>query len=186
MLTAAFLVPFSGFLRVSEFTAPLKAAFNPRIHPTRSDIVVGDRYLNFHIKISKTDQLHQEKNAQIVGTGGRLCLRSTPHYHSTPHYRSKVPLFTFQNHKPLTRHSCLQLVKKLLQKAGYMPDQYNTHSFRVRIGAATHAAHVGISSNHIKHLGRWRSSVYQLYTRSGATTLKQAATHLASSLAKYC
>ena len=186
MLTAAFLAAFSGFLRVSECTAPSQAAFNPRIHPTRSDIVVGDGDLIFHIKRSKTDQLHQGENVQIVGTGGRLCpVRAMGKYlRSTAHYRSKAPLITFQNHKPLTRHSCLQHMRKLLQKAGYMLGEYNTHSFL--IGAATHAAHVGMSSSHIKLLGRWRSSVYQLYTRSGATTLKQAATRLASSLTKYC
>jgi len=95
------------------------------------------------------------------------------------------PLFSFSNGKPLTRHSCLKYLRLFLKKAGYPPEQYNTHSFR--IGAATHAAHMGIPAHHIKLLGRWRSTAYQRYTRTRSSTLKKAASQFAISFNnKHC
>ena len=59
MLTAAFLLAFFGFLRVSEFTIPSRSRFNPQNHPTKGSIACKRKYFTFTVKASKTDQLHR-------------------------------------------------------------------------------------------------------------------------------
>ena len=186
MLAAAFSLAFFGFLRVSEFTLPSTKAFNPRVHPTTDCIKWGKGHYSYFIKRSKTDQLSRGSQILICSSHSRYCpVKAMKKYLSGrvnvhPH---RTPLFMFHNNQPLTRHSCLRYMRGLLQQAGYNPKLFNTHSFR--IGAATHAAQLGLPTVHIKLLGRWRSSTYQRYTRSSTTTLKHAASHLASSFAKY-
>ena len=184
MLAAAFSLAFFGFLRISEFTSPSKRNFSHWIHPTQADIEWDKGHFTFFIKRSKTDQLHHGEYIHIHRSGGQLCpVKAMKRYLKCKHQHSEDPLFTFRNGKPLTRHSCLQHLRHLLQRAGYSPELYNTHSFR--IGAATHAAHLGMPSHHIKLLGRWHSTAYQRYTRSSATTLRKAASYLASSFKKF-
>ncbi len=188
LLGAAFSLAFFGMLRISEFTAPSVAGFNHRIQATRDCVELGKGHYTFLIRKSKTDQLQQGGKVYIRESGGHLCpvkamrryLKSRKH-----HLHDKDPLFTFSDHKPLTRHSCLRHLRYFARKAGYVPQRFNTHSFR--IGAATHAAHniMGMPSHHIKLLGRWRSTAYQRYTRSCASTIRKAASHLASSFAEH-
>ena len=78
------------------------------------------------------------------------------------------PLFTFANHQPLSRRSCLYYLRYYLRKAHYHAKMFNTHSFR--IGAASSAAQAGLSPKTIKHLGRWRSSAYRRYIRPSHLT----------------
>jgi hypothetical protein len=89
-----------------------------------------------------------------------------------------APLFMFTSSKPLSRNSCLKHLRSALEKIGYNPKNFNTHSFS--IGAATSASHAGISTSVIKVLGRWRSEAYQRYTRSYVHAIKVAATKLAN------
>ena len=89
-----------------------------------------------------------------------------------------TPLFTFASGKPLSRSSCLKHLHAALSKMGYNHKNFNTHSFR--IGAATSAAHAGISTSLIKVLGRWRSDAYRRYTRSHGHAIRAAATKLAN------
>lgn len=182
LLAAAFSLAFFGMLRISEFTAPSARRFNHRIHPTRNCVELSKGHYTFHIKRSKTDQLHHGEEVHISQSGGQLCpVTAMRRYMKSrkQQRRNRDPLFIFSNSKPLTRHSCLKHLRHFLEKAGYSPQLFNTHSFR--IGAATHAAHLGMPSHHIKLLGRWHSTAYQRYTRSCASTLKKAASHLASS-----
>ena len=66
MLTAAFLLAFFGFLRLSEFTIPSRLRFNPRTHPTKASVSCKRKYYAFTIKASKTDQLHQGHKIYIL------------------------------------------------------------------------------------------------------------------------
>ena len=59
-----------------------------------------------------------------------------------------------KNTYPLTPSSCRYHLHRLLSQAGYRPDHFNTHSFRV--GATTSAGIMGASSRAIKRLGHWR------------------------------
>ena len=142
MLTAAFLLAFFGFLRVSEFTIPSRSKFNPHSHPTKGSISLKRKYYAFTIKVSKTDQLRQGQ-VYILRSHERFCPYSAmqKYLDHFPHSRAlrAQPLFTFRDGSPLTRHSCLKYLHRFLHKAGCIPQDINTHNFR--IGAATSAAH---------------------------------------------
>ena len=183
MLTAAFLLAFFGFLRVSEFTIPSRSRFDPRTHPTKGSVAQRRRYFTFTIKASKTDQLHQGQKIYILRSKGRFCLVSAMqkylhHFSQYPAVRAQ-PLFTFRDYSPLTRHSCLKHLRKFLHKAGYAPGDFNTHSFR--IGAATSAAHSGLPARQIKTLGRWKSKAYRRYIHSHHSAKVAAKSFAASS-----
>ena len=166
MLSAAFCVAFHGLLRVSEYTAPSDIAFVPRLHATRSDIQWHSQHFTLFLKRSKTDQ--QGKGTRI---NFRKLTKSTCPYHSMATYMAlaspkdpyTTPLFCFSNGRPLTRLRLLKHLRRQLQRAGYHPHQYNTHSFR--IGGATSAAEAGASQATIQQLGRWRSQAYRCYIR---------------------
>ena len=67
-------------------------------------------------------------------------------------------------------------------KAGYLPQDFNTHSFQ--IGAATSPAHSGLPAHQIKLLGRWKSKAYCRYIRSRHPAKVAAKTFATSSLRK--
>ena len=73
------------------------------------------------------------------------------------------PLF-MTNRTPLTRLHFSKALSAILKQIGLDDQKYNTHSFC--IGAATSAKAAGVSDSHIKMLGRWQSSAYQLYIRT--------------------
>ena len=83
------------------------------------------------------------------------------------------PLFTLSCGAFLTRSETSKTTKSLLRAAGFDPDPYSSHSYR--IGAATAAAEAGLPEHMIKTLGRWRSSAYQTYIRSSPNALLKAA-----------
>ena len=73
MLTAAFLLAFFGFLRISEFTIPSRSRFNPQAHPTKASVLYKRKYFVCTIKASKTDQLHQGHKIYILRSHERFC-----------------------------------------------------------------------------------------------------------------
>ena len=164
MLSAAFCLAFYGLLRVSEYTAPSDKAFISRVHATLSDIQWHSQHFTFILKRSKTDQ-------QGKGTMISFCklTKSTCPYHSMATYIAlappkdphTTPLFCFSNGRPLTRFRLLKHLRRQLQRAGYHPHRFNTHSFR--IGGATSAAEACASQATIQQLGRWRSQAYRRY-----------------------
>ena len=123
MLTAAFLLAFFGFLRVSEFTIPSRSRFNPRTHPTKASVSCKRKYYAFTIKASKTNQLHPGHKIYILRSHETICPYSVMqkyigHFPHSPAVGAQ-PLFTFRDGSPLTRHSCLKHLRRSLHKAGY-------------------------------------------------------------------
>ena len=168
MLWAAFCLVFHGFLRVSEYTVPTIGAFDPLRLATHKDIRYirwHKQWLTFTIKYSKMDQLGRSTKIHLRKMGRSTC----PHMAMRRYQRQRcgpiaaTPLFTFSDGNPLTPSSCRYHLHRLLSQAGYRPDHFNTHSFR--IGAATSAAVMGASSRAIKRLGRWRSRTFKAYIR---------------------
>ena len=108
----------------------------------------------FFLKRSKTNQ--QGKGTVI--SFGKLTKSTCPH-HSMATYIAlappkdpyTTPLFCFSNGCPLTRLRLLKHLRCQLQRAGYYPHRFNTHSFR--IGGATSAAEAGASKATIQQLG---------------------------------
>lgn len=77
--------------------------------------------------------------------------------------REPGPLFAFPGGTAISRRFFTDNLKFSLQWAGYSPDKYKGHSFR--IGAASAAAAMGISDERIQLMGRWRSDAFKKYIR---------------------
>ena len=182
MLAAAFTLAFYGLLRISEFSAPSTAKFDPHIHPTNTDIHWHKPYFVYNLRRSKTDQLQLGHKVYIHQVDNSTCPYSAmQRYFSQARlysHKQVKPLFIFCNGDTLNRKNFLKQLRSMLKQAKLPSHHFNTHSFR--IGAATSAAASGISSKTIKQLGRWKSNAYKLYTRSHNPHLKEAAIKLAS------
>eukprot|EP00731_Ephydatia_muelleri_P033522 Em0031g30a len=157
MLRAALTLGFFGFLRVSEITLKNRR-FDPRYHPTRQDI-------------SWTGEgMHLTPLSALGVPRAGTCVqwqqwRPIEDVVAVPF--SHHPPFHFSDGRPLTSKSFRSTFLSLVERCGYNPAQYNTHS--LRIGAATAAARAGLPTETIQKLGRWRSSAYQTYTRHPLT-----------------
>ena len=93
---------------------------------------------------------------------------------------SPGPLFQWQDGTYLTRDNFVHSVHEALSLAGYPPEKFAGHNFR--IGAATTAARCGIPESLIQTLGRWHSLAYIRYIRTSPDTLKQVSPTLLSHL----
>ena len=158
LLRAAMSLAFYGFLRVGEFTAtPLHL-----IPLWRHDVWFVGHQLKVLVKRSKSDQWGRGTVVSVGCSGDSSCLVSSmKRYLKCCPAPSSSPLFIWDDGSPLIARRFQSQLWVYFGKLGLDPDQFNTHSFR--IGAATTAAKVGISSGVIKQLGRWRSRAFKSY-----------------------
>ena len=168
MMWAACALAFFGFLRCSEFTVPTQDEYCPDTHLSPQDITIDSRtsptVIQVTIKQSKTDPFRVGCKLCLGKTGTHICPIDAILPYLALRGAGYGPLFIKDNGVYLTRHQFSSLLNEILQRAGVNSAGYNTHSFR--IGAATTAKENGISDVHIKMLGRWQSSAYQLYIRT--------------------
>ncbi len=155
MLWAAASLCFFGFLRSGEITIPSDTAYDEGAHLNFNDVAVdgleNPKMLRLRIK---ADPFRVGVDIFVGRTGTPLCpVEALLIYMG--------PLFRFRDGRPLTRTRFVAKVKGALTTAGVDQAGYSGHSFR--IGAATTAAHQGISD---ATLGRWKSNAYQLYIRT--------------------
>ena len=182
MIWAAFTLAFFGFLRISEFTCNTK--FNPKLHFTSCDIKfipspAFPQYMKVEIKASKTDPFCKGMSLIIGQTSQTICP-----VHAVKEYLDILPrtwtgsLFAYSSGTRLTRHRLTNELRTLLGCLGLNSSHYAGHSFR--IGAATSAAALGLSSWLIKTLGRWTSDYFEIYISTPVSVLYQAAQKLGS------
>ena len=168
LLWAACCLAFFGFLRCGEFTVPSQTEYDPDTHLSLTDIALDNKFnpsiIQVTIKQSKTDPFRQGVDLYLGKTGKDICPIQAVVPYLVRRGARPGPLFMFMDGSYLTRQRFASLVTSTLQRAGIDDKQYNTHSFR--IGAATTAKEAGVSDVHIKMLGRWKSSAYQLYVRT--------------------
>ena len=166
LLWAACCLAFFGFLRCGEFTVTSQEAYDPDMHLSLADIALDDKNNPTVILSpqSKTDPFRQGVDLYLGKTGKDICPVCAIIPYLVIRGAKPGPLFVFADGLYLTRQRFASLVASALQRAGIDDKRYNTHSFR--IGAATTAEEAGISDVHIKMLGRWKSSAYQLYVRT--------------------
>lgn len=174
-LDAMFILSFFGFLRCSEISITSK--FVPSIHPTISDLTLVDgETISFLIKQSKTDQSRKGHLIYIFdipsSTFPFQTLLAYIHYRKTLNPTPLSPLFIDDLSRPVTRFWFQKHLKAVLRLSGISPEPYSSHSFR--IGAATTAAHRGLSQQHIQTLGRWTSDAFKSYIRLSQSHLKEA------------
>ena len=80
------------------------------------------------------------------------------------HPSGSGPLFCHFDGTPLTRYQFNAVLRKVLNFAKVPCDHICGHSFR--IGSASAAAASGVSIDHIRNMGRWRSNVVTTYIQS--------------------
>ena len=183
MLWAACCVGFFGFLRSGEMTAPETGEFDPGQHLTFDDIKVVNPVtptaVVIRIKQSKTDPFRQGVSIYLGKTDSALCPVASLLSYLVVRGKDGGPLFRFKDGRPLTRPLLVAALRKALSSAGFKPESYAGHSFR--IGAATTAAACGVPVGIMKSLGRWKSDAYQLYVRLPTDQLSSISKQLAQS-----
>ena len=182
MMWAACCMAFFGFLRCSEFTVASLQEFDPEVHLTIKDIAIDKKVepsvVRVTIKQSKTDPFWQGINLFLGVTEHAVCPVKTILPYLVLRENKDGPLFISAKGIPLTRQYFSKALSIILKHIGLDDWQYNTHSFRIR--AASSAKAPGVSDTHINILGRWQSSVYQLYIRTPREQLATSSRQLIS------
>ena len=170
MLWAACTLGFFGFLHSGEFTVVPdgnQALLSP------SDIQVDScqdpTYVAITLRGSKTDPFSVECTLFIGRTNSSICPVIALLAYLAIRPPSPGQLFIHNDGSPLTRSGLVSAVRAALLRTGVDVTRYTGHSFR--IGAATAAAQAGLLDSMIQTLGRWRSSAFQRYIRTPASTL---------------
>ncbi len=174
-LDAMFILAFFGFLRCSELA--ISSSFDPAIHPTISDLaVLEDETISYTIKQSKTDQTKKGHFIYIFNLQSPILpyqtLLAFLHLRKSQSKLPSDPLFTDDSNRPVTRFWFQKHLKAVLHLSDTPAGNFSSHSFR--IGAATTAAHKGLSQQQIQELGRWSSEAFKSYIRSDRSHIKEA------------
>lgn len=172
MLWAACCLAFFSLLRCIEFVC-LATHLTLQSNPTTIQVT---------IKQSKTDPFHQDCKLCLGKTGADICPITAILPHLAVRGSAPGPQFILNNGDYLTRQLFSTRLSTVLEQAGINSKGYNTHSFR--IGAAMTAKEKGIDDIHIKMLGRWKSSAYQLYIRPPQQHLAKLSKRLVSNAQK--
>ena len=161
MYTAAFLLAFFGFLRISEFTATSR-----RVSLGESDVIIKGssphRRLLLSVRFSKTDQ-RGAGNVVIIPESALLCPVRAALEYICIRPRQGTAFFRHFNTHPLSRYEFNRVLRRCVSFLGLPLQCYTSHSFR--IGAATSAAMAGYSDSQIQVMGRWSSHSYRRYIR---------------------
>lgn len=163
LFSAAFSLAFFGALRVGEVVLEQKRDGGSR-GLLLQDVSMSQSDLRVHIRNSKTDQVGRGAVIRLSATGekGPCPVKDLKRYLSL-RPAGEGPLFIHENGHPLVRHQFTKVMRKVVVACGRKASEFAPHSFR--IGAATTAAHWGLSARRIKDLGRWRSDAFKVYVR---------------------
>lgn len=184
-LGAAVVAGVFGLLRAGEFTAKIE---NPADEPprilTRSHCALSPDCVTLTLESSKTDPFRKGAQVKLFRTGGFVCPWRWVQL-ALQHAPNKTPggaLFQDSAGAPLTYTALQTGLRALVKAAGLDTTRYSTHS--LRIGGATSLALLGTPPYVIKHMGRWTSASYQLYTRIDDSTLANTFQNLATESAR--
>lgn len=165
---AAFAAGVYGLLRVSEFTNPKTAQFDPAVHANLGDLEVTTGggtgpTARLTIRASKTDVFRRTHRVEIHATGKRDCpvRLLTDHVARNAGRPAASPLFVLASGAFLTRSKVTARLRQCLEALGFRGKAYASHSFR--IGGCVSLAASGAGSHMIATLGRWRSECYLDY-----------------------
>ena len=185
LMKAACSLAFFGFLRCGEFTIYCNA-FDPDCNLCLGDITFEFSKdqpvaMQLFLRASKTDPLRQGCTIRYFSVDGVSCpvkslykfLQLRLQLNREPH----SPLFMLPDSAPLTRGFFLDMLSTACQQAGFCPEDFSGHSFR--IGAATVCARKNVAEHLIQTMGRWSSSSYKEYIRVDNALIMEAHQHMA-------
>lgn len=163
LFKAAFLLAYHALLRVSEMVFSSHIQANRPLFASDVHLVNEASAIRITIRFSKTNQSGVPTVLLIPRShdSASCCVLAMQHY---LHFRQPGPqyLFCHQNGTPLTRNQFSSVLAKAVRHAGLLLN-YSSHSFR--IGRATDLAAMGVSTEKIMELGRWRSRAVTRYIR---------------------
>ena len=174
MLRAAVLVAYFGMLRISEYTMPSQAHFDPLLHLTVDDVTIirARKIARIYLKKSKTDPFRKGVAIRIGVLGHDFCPVITLVRYLAIRGPKFGPLFMFSNGIFLTRLHIHDILRKSLPDVPHV----NTHSFRS--GGATALANAGVPAYAIQILGRWKSRAYATYVQYSDNYIISANRHM--------
>ncbi|XP_062593480.1 uncharacterized protein LOC134254963 isoform X1 [Saccostrea cucullata] len=173
LLKSVFLLAFNAFLRLGEIVIKSKNEQSKVIQ--RDDVTFQFQHKTpcavtivlKNFKTNKTNDLFQI-NLEASGNEDMCPVQSLWLYLKTFSHESG-PLFQFVGGEPVTYAFVTKNLQNTIRFIGLNPALYKGHSFR--IGAATHAAHLGYSENCIQKMGRWKSDAVRRYIRLQSFTV---------------
>lgn len=164
MLWGAACLGFFGFLCTGVVVVPSDAEYDLQVHLSFQDVKVDDKqnskWLEVHLKTSKTDLFRQGVTKYVGATGKCLCPVASVLAYMVHSGNKPGPLFIFRDGRQLTRPHFVTALQAALRNAGYNEGKYASHS--PRLGAATTASQCGIQDSLIQMMGRWCSNAYML------------------------
>ena len=182
LLWAAFTTAFYAFLRASEFTSSANDSATLRW----SDIQISSNTLIINNSSPiETDPFRRSHTLYISATTTSTCpVKALQQYTSMiPTEHRTDSLFKAGRFSPLSRTHVTDVLRQLLQQAGYDSHLYSSHSFRIR--AATTLAAAGLPPWLIKTLGQWNSNAYMTCIRCSPHVLRWIPTLMARSNASH-
>ncbi|PJE77718.1 hypothetical protein CI610_03353 [invertebrate metagenome] len=166
MLKAMYLLAFHAFLRVGEITINKSTSHVLQFDDAKI-ILAGSRpsTLELTFRSFKGHYNIRPVTLAIHAKSQELSTCPVTALYQYIQLRGVLPgpLFTFPGNIPVSyQHFSLCLRNSLIQ-AGFQPNQYTSHSFR--IGAASTAAATGVPDEEIQQMGRWKSLAFKRYIR---------------------
>ena len=169
LLRAIFLLAFHGFFRLGELATRNKDQISRVVQ--REDVkFIEGQGVQISLKHFKNMQNNQPVTISLSpSTSTEICPVRALNEFTQRFKHTSGPLFSFLSGAPVSHSYVVSNLKSALQFCGLDTKLYKGHSFR--IGAATEAAKLGLSENHIQQLGRWHSNAVKHYIRINAFSM---------------
>jgi hypothetical protein len=165
-----------GFWRGSEFMVSKDVCKTHTLKKTdHSWVGVGFSHSTVRLRFTKTQWWQEDV---VTHAWGNSSLTSPTHAHRAYQLgcnaaaRRSPWLFANEDGSPLLKPQMLGKTKQLAKLCGIDPRRFIASSWRC--GAATSAAHAGMSDRVIRALGRWESDAFMRYTFSSTDELRRA------------
>lgn len=163
LVPAMFTSMFHAFMRIGEATL---SPHNIQYH----QVVLSDAAASITFMSFKHHHGHPI-TINIPATGvPNSCPVQTIRTYMLARGTRPGPFFCNMDNTPITAQKFRTMLRFALAHAGLSGFHITPHSFR--IGAATYAAAMGLSSQQIQAMGRWKSSAFQKYVRISSITIQ--------------
>lgn len=180
------LLAFFLMARKSNLVPNSKYTFDPQKQLTRADIKLHPKMLLVTLKWSKTNQFGNYLHRVPIMAIPHSPLCPVTAYHrlfSSIILPDSAPVFVAP-HKgswaPMSYSQYQNRLRKVIAATGRNPSYYSTHS--LRRGGATFAYKAGLSKEHIKLIGDWKSEAVDQYIKLDM----QSKLHAAHAIKTYC
>ena len=168
---AMFSTAYFGLFRICEITV---TPANHTIAVTDVHVGKNKQKILFILRTSKTHQQSSQPQMVKISTkplGSEQQYQGFCLYQLLCNYMAvrpqyccvQEPFFIFRDRSPVTAEHLRSTLKILLAAAGFDPNNYLGHSFR--IGRSSDLMKYGVSVETIKKLGRWKSNIVFSYIR---------------------